>query len=75
MKFSDLYDKIKALRRYKGFTQAEFAEKLGLDVKSVQNIENGKTDISISRLQQIYMVFGFSDLKSFIDFDHLSYSI
>lgn len=34
--------KVKEIRRLKGETQEEFAEEIGVDVKTVGNIENGR---------------------------------
>jgi transcriptional regulator with XRE-family HTH domain len=45
--------KIKSFRTLKGFTQEDLAEQLGISKTSVQDIENGKTDLNFTRLQQI----------------------
>lgn len=51
-------EKIRFFRTLQGMKQTEVAEKLGIDVRSYQNIETDKTDVSISRLQELASVFG-----------------
>lgn len=47
-------DKIKEIREIeKKFTQKYVAEKAGINVRSLQNIENNVADISFTRLQNI----------------------
>lgn len=54
---STIGEKVRFFRMLKGLKQIDVAEKLGIDVKTFQNIESGKTDVPISRLQQIAGVF------------------
>lgn len=57
-KLMSIGEKIKFFRTLKGLKQADVAERMGIDVKSYQNIETDKTDVSISRLQELADVFG-----------------
>lgn len=54
----EIYEKIRFLRQFKGWSQDEMAEKLGITLNGYANIEHGKTDIQLSRLEQIAKVFG-----------------
>jgi transcriptional regulator with XRE-family HTH domain len=54
----DIYNKIKFMRLFKGWSQEEMAEKLEMAVSGYAKIEQGKTDINFSRLQQIADLFG-----------------
>jgi transcriptional regulator with XRE-family HTH domain len=55
--FMDIYNKIKFMRLFKGWSQEEMAEKLEMAVSGYAKIEQGKTDINFSRLQQIANLF------------------
>jgi|SRR6478609_2060660 len=44
---------IKRWREFKGIKQEELAKKLKITAAALSNIENGKIDITISRIQQI----------------------
>lgn len=46
------------MRLFKGWSQEEMAEKLEMAVSGYAKIEQGKTDINFSRLQQIADLFG-----------------
>jgi transcriptional regulator with XRE-family HTH domain len=48
-----LGDRIRALRGRKGWTQAEMAEKVGLDRSFLADVERGKRNISIMNLALI----------------------
>lgn len=48
-----LGDRIRALRGRKGWTQAEMAEKVGLDRSFLADVERGKRNISILNLALI----------------------
>jgi len=65
----ELYDKIKFMRMFKGWSQEDMAEKLEMAVSGYAKIEQGKTDINFSRLQQIANLFGIelSDLIGLSD--------
>jgi transcriptional regulator with XRE-family HTH domain len=54
----EIYDKIKFMRMFKGWSQEDMAEKLEMAVSGYAKIEQGKTDINFSRLQQIATLFG-----------------
>lgn len=45
------------MRLFKGWSQEEMAEKLEMAVSGYAKIEQGKTDINFSRLQQIAKIF------------------
>ena len=49
--------KIKVLRRNRDWSQGEVAAKIGLSTAAFSKIENGMTDVSISRLQQLANLF------------------
>ncbi|PZR20513.1 MAG: hypothetical protein DI539_10705 [Flavobacterium psychrophilum] len=46
-------DNIKKFRELKGFTREQMADYLDLSVSAYGNIERNKTDLTISRVQQI----------------------
>ncbi len=48
-----VHDKIRTIRREKGLTQEELAEKLEMSVNGYGDIERGLCDIKLSRLEQI----------------------
>lgn len=52
--------KIKQLRSIKGWSRQKMADKLGISLTAYGEIERGKTDISITRLQQISDIFEIS---------------
>ena len=54
----EIYDKIKFMRMFKGWSQEDMAEKLEMAVSGYAKIEQGKTDVNFSRLQQIATIFG-----------------
>ena len=60
-------DKIRFMRRLKGWSQEEMAEKLEMSPNSYANIERGETDVQISRLEQIAKIFGM-DLRELMSF-------
>jgi transcriptional regulator with XRE-family HTH domain len=47
---------IKAIRELKNFTQDYVASQLNMSVPNYSNIETGKTDVTLTRLQQIAQV-------------------
>lgn len=53
---------IKKNRNQRGFTQTQFAAKIGIDTAAVSKIENGKTVLSEERLPALAEVFDM-DLK------------
>lgn len=52
----ELYDKIRFMRIFKGWSQEEMADKLHMALSGYAKIERGKTDVNYSRLQQIAKV-------------------
>ncbi len=55
---ADVGHRIAEARRAKGWTQAEAAEKLGMEVQSVQRIERGTENLTIRSLVRIAGVLG-----------------
>jgi len=51
-----LSEKIKFIRTFRGWTQENMAEKLGISTYAYAKIERGETDVNFSRLQQIAKV-------------------
>jgi transcriptional regulator with XRE-family HTH domain len=51
-----LHEKICLLRKIKGWSQEEMADKLQMSVHGYANIERGETDVQLSRLEQISQV-------------------
>jgi len=49
---------IRSIRELKNLTQDYVAEHLHMSVSNYSNIENGKTDLTLTRLQQLASVFG-----------------
>ena len=52
--------KIKTLRKIKGFTEAEMADKLYMTQSNYSKLELSKTPIDEERLEQIANIFGYS---------------
>lgn len=50
---NDLYKKIKNKREELGYTQRYMADQLDIDAATYSRIENGKIDITVSRLEGI----------------------
>ncbi len=48
-----VYEKIGLMRKMKGWSQEDMADRLGMSVNGYAKIERGETDVQISRLQQI----------------------
>ncbi len=64
----DLYENIRSLRRFKGWKQETMAELLEMSPNAYAAIEQGKTDLKLSRLKQIAKVLGV-DLADLLHFD------
>ena len=58
-------NRVKELRKKRGWTQSEFGEKLGISRQSVHSIEAGKYDPSLPLAFRIADVLGISLDKSF----------
>ena len=57
MNNKDLAQKIRVLRNRKGYSQEELAEKTGLSLRTIQRIENGKTEPRGDSLKRLAIVF------------------
>lgn len=68
-----LHEKIKSLRRSKGWSQEQVAERLSMSASAYGSIERGETDVSFSRLQQIAKIFEI-DLSSLLGKGVISFS-
>jgi transcriptional regulator with XRE-family HTH domain len=53
MNTKNVGDTIRALRKLRGFTQEDLAEKLGVSYQQVQKYENGETQLTIDRIHRI----------------------
>lgn len=60
-----IHEKIRSIRKSKGWSQEKMAEKLELSVNGYANIERGETDVQVSRLEQIAETFGMELLEFF----------
>ena len=63
--------KIRLLRHQKGWSQEDVAKKLDISIPAFSKIETGITDINLSRLEQISILFNMSvvQLLTFNDTD------
>jgi len=50
--------RIKQLREERGLKQEEVAEKLGLHLTNYNKLENGKTELTTSRMEELAAIFG-----------------
>ena len=55
-----LGERLRQLRRRRGWTQVEMAERFGLDRSNLADVERGKRNISIVNLDVIAKGFGLS---------------
>jgi transcriptional regulator with XRE-family HTH domain len=64
-----LHEKIHFMRKFKGLSQEDIAEKLGISANGYGKIERGETDVQWSRLQKIAEILDMSvkDLVSLSD--------
>lgn len=53
-----LLEKIKEVRKKKGYSQEEFAKELGISKVTYNRIENGKTNLFLDRFFQILQILG-----------------
>ena len=51
-------EKLRLLRKLKGYTQEDLAEKLSVSRKVYANLENDTTKIDVPRMTQIAKVYG-----------------
>lgn len=56
----ELYNKIKAIRLKKGYSQEYMATKMSMTPNGYGKLERGLTDISVKRLEEIAKIFGVS---------------
>jgi transcriptional regulator with XRE-family HTH domain len=66
---SKIGEKIREVRRLKGISQTELAEKVGLSYQQIQKYEKGKSSISVERLFQIAYALNVS-IKTFFGEDY-----
>jgi transcriptional regulator with XRE-family HTH domain len=62
----DIGIRIKSLRKANGMTQLDIASKSDIDVRLIQRLEAGKTDVQISTVYRVIEGFGMS-LSQFFD--------
>jgi y4mF family transcriptional regulator len=55
---SELSVFVKTRRKQLGFTQEEFAEKAGVALTVIRKIEQGKENLSLSKVNQVLQMFG-----------------
>lgn len=55
---SELSDFVKTKRKQSGLTQEEFAEKAGVALTVIRKIEQGKENLSVSKVNQVLHMFG-----------------
>ena len=49
---------VKSKRKQSGLTQEEFAEKAGVALTVIRKIEQGKENLSLSKVNQVLSMFG-----------------
>ncbi|MHC5310510.1 helix-turn-helix domain-containing protein [Myroides sp. LJL116] len=49
---------VKEQRKKTGFTQEEFAERAGVALTVIRKIEQGKDNLSMSKVNQVLLMFG-----------------
>lgn len=57
-KMNALADFVKKRRKLLNLTQEEFAERAGVALTVVRKIEQGKDNLSLSKVNQVLMMFG-----------------
>lgn len=55
---SELADFVKTKRKQIGLSQEEFAEKAGVALTVIRKIEQGKENLSMSKVNQVLHLFG-----------------
>ncbi len=55
---NDLSDFVKTKRKQLDLTQEEFAEKAGVALTVIRKIEQGKENLSLSKVNQVLHLFG-----------------
>jgi len=62
------------MRKMKGWSQSEIAEKIGMSANGYGNIERGGTRVSLSRLEKIAEVFGIDLIELMSLGDQITYN-
>lgn len=57
-KMNQLADFVKNRRKKLSLTQEEFAEKAGVALTVIRKIEQGKENLSLSKVNQVLLMFG-----------------
>lgn len=57
-KMNQLSEFVRTRRKYLGLTQEEFAEKAGVALTVIRKIEQGKENLSLSKVNQVLQMFG-----------------
>lgn len=57
-KMNPLSEFVKARRKLLGLTQEEFADRAGVALTVVRKIEQGKDNLSVSKVNQVLLMFG-----------------
>jgi y4mF family transcriptional regulator len=55
---NQLSEFVKTRRKVLGLTQEEFAEKAGVALTVIRKIEQGKDNLSLSKVNQVLIMFG-----------------
>ena len=55
---SELSEFVKTRRKQLNLTQEEFAEKAGVALTVIRKIEQGKENLSLSKVNQVLLLFG-----------------
>lgn len=53
-----LSDFVREQRKKQGFTQVEFAERSGVALTVIRKIEQGKSNLSLIKVNQVLLMFG-----------------
>lgn len=61
-------EKLKILRKLKGYTQEEVAEKLNIERRTYANLENNATKMDIGRMRDIAKIYGI-ELEELLSFN------
>lgn len=61
-------EKLKILRKLKGYTQEDVAEKLNIERRTYANLENNITKIDIDRMSDIAKIYGI-EVKELLNFN------
>ncbi len=64
---TDISDQIRQFRKYKGLTQKEFSEQLGISEATVIRYETGKYEPSTQFYKQLKLKFPEADVSQFIN--------